>query len=1107
MSTSGHLRKDVGRVLRGLASTALLVALVLGSPAALTVWGRIGELRGLSLARLTAPDDGSVLLGLATLVGWAAWLVFTVCVLVEAVDLASGSRVRLRVPGLGQVQGLAAGLLVASIALIAPVGPATSTGQPAAISRTLPVDDSPAQDWTAGSENTSGTASGRTWDRSSEALSVGTSGTASEEVVQRASMGRSDSRLAQPAGHSSESRAGVWHRVTVQDSMWSLAEHWYGDGTAWRRIVAGNPGLDPANLPVGQIILIPGVQAGTTPAQTRSAPTPDPSGAAPASPPTARPARALPATGDRQGPTIVVVAGDTLSGLAQTHLGDADRWPEIWSLNRDQISDPDLIDIGWRLRIPAVTAPAKQSPPSKDAGDAGGTPSPAPSSAAPDDAAPNSTDSGDAGPETSRDADTDAAGTDAADAPSRAAAPDAGSADPEAGTGGGEASTGPTGSAQSIPGVPSSAESGDHDGVSVSPIRGTLAGLSLFLAGGIAGALVTGRRRQLFSRPVGRRVPVLGEDAAHLRAALDTAADAEPEALPDPDPGDDPASSGSHEMTPGTVVLGTRSPDAQRADGGIDADEPVLVDLAATSGWFGVAGSPEDARAMVAGIALSLTCAWWSEGLEVVACGDSLSWLARTGSEAVTIVDHDEALEDLSDLVSSPHPVGPQQPVLERVLVMDVAPVGLPDPRLIRSFGTVIVSPVPGDSAELEGEDLVRVHADGSATLGDLRFTAQLVGEPVRRGVLDLVATTSRTDTEPARWWNGDDPDAATGRPESQDPADQTPHPDQLPQAPPGPHQVGPPPWSPSEQGPPGPDPDEPDPPESGPPSSGQTLFSPSHSHTDAPHQSTISTIGEVTVSHRSDVPDPDQGETGTPATPMLRLLGPVDLIGARGPEPARSVRQCVEYCAWILDHPGSGSARMREGLMVAEPTRRSNTSRLRRWLGRDDEGRLYLPDAYDGRIRLNEAVGTDWEILQLLISGGIAAAADRNLRAALDLVRGSPLADAAPGQWHWAEEWRVEMMQTVRDIGIELARRAIDSGDLDTARLALARALVCCPEDEELLVCRIRLADLAGERSEVERLVYLLSRRARKLGVDLSEETVVLLQEVMEGRPRARVV
>ncbi|MDN6658097.1 MAG: peptidoglycan-binding protein LysM, partial [Acidipropionibacterium jensenii] len=83
----------------------------------------------------------------------------------------------------------------------------------------------------------------------------------------------------------------------------------------------------------------------------------------------------------------------------------------------------------------------------------------------------------------------------------------------------------------------------------------------------------------------------------------------------------------------------------------------------------------------------------------------------------------------------------------------------------------------------------------------------------------------------------------------------------------------------------------------------------------------------------------------------------------------------------------------------------------------------------------------------------------------------------------------------------------AIDSGDLDTARLALARALVCCPEDEELLVCRIRLADLAGERSEVERLVYLLSRRARRLGVDLSEETVVLLQEVMEGRPRARVV
>lgn len=241
--------------------------------------------------------------------------------------------------------------------------------------------------------------------------------------------------------------------------------------------------------------------------------------------------------------------------------------------------------------------------------------------------------------------------------------------------------------------------------------------------------------------------------------------------------------------------------------------------------------------------------------------------------------------------------------------------------------------------------------------------------------------------------------------------------------------------------------------------------------------------------------------------TPVLNVLGTVELTGARGPQPPKGRQQCLEYCAWILCHPGAGSARMRSALMVAEPTRRSNTSRLRRWLGTDDAGRPYLPEAYDGVIRMSDAVGTDWERAQVLLTGGVNRAADGNLRAVLELVRGAPMADAAPGQWHWAEEWRTEMVQTIRDVGVELARRARASGDLRTARFALDRALVCCPEDEELMCEKIRIAHLAGDHSEVERLVFVLTRLARRLGVDLAEETVVLLQEVMEGRPRARVV
>lgn len=241
------------------------------------------------------------------------------------------------------------------------------------------------------------------------------------------------------------------------------------------------------------------------------------------------------------------------------------------------------------------------------------------------------------------------------------------------------------------------------------------------------------------------------------------------------------------------------------------------------------------------------------------------------------------------------------------------------------------------------------------------------------------------------------------------------------------------------------------------------------------------------------------------PEHPTLLLIGPVELLGARGTVPSRAMKQCLEYCAWLMQHPGQTSAAMARSLLVAEGTRRSNMSRLRTWLGVAPDGTDYLPDAYSGRIHLHAGVTSDWEYLQLLISAGVNRASDEALVEALELVRGAPLADAAPGQWHWAEELRTEMTQTLRDIAVLLAGRAIEAGDADLARWACCRALVVAPDDELLLCMRIRAERLAGNRGEVERLVLQLTRTARMLGVDLAEETVMLMQEVMEGRVRAR--
>jgi nucleoid-associated protein YgaU len=59
-------------------------------------------------------------------------------------------------------------------------------------------------------------------------------------------------------------------------------------------------------------------------------------------------------------PTYVVVAGDTLSKIAQKRLGDASRWPEIFARNRAVVRRFDRITPGMRLILPTGPAPVPQ---------------------------------------------------------------------------------------------------------------------------------------------------------------------------------------------------------------------------------------------------------------------------------------------------------------------------------------------------------------------------------------------------------------------------------------------------------------------------------------------------------------------------------------------------------------------------------------------------------------------------------------------------------------------------------------------------------------------------------------------------------------------------
>ena len=54
--------------------------------------------------------------------------------------------------------------------------------------------------------------------------------------------------------------------------------------------------------------------------------------------------------------TYTVVAGDSLSKIAKRLYGDANQWRRIFEANRDQIQNPDLIQPGQKLKIPAANA-------------------------------------------------------------------------------------------------------------------------------------------------------------------------------------------------------------------------------------------------------------------------------------------------------------------------------------------------------------------------------------------------------------------------------------------------------------------------------------------------------------------------------------------------------------------------------------------------------------------------------------------------------------------------------------------------------------------------------------------------------------------------------
>ncbi|WP_315092746.1 LysM peptidoglycan-binding domain-containing protein [uncultured Cellulomonas sp.] len=324
MTTTLPRAHRTGEMLHAVGAALLLTVFVVGAPAALVAlaplylpdtlptWSQLGH-------ALTSPDDGSLLMLVLALVGWVAWAGFTACVVLEIV--AGLRRISTpTIPLLGSAQW-AASRLVASAGILLAVTTTVATPSPAAAAP--------------------GTVS------------------VAPRTVEPHNTEPPDARHANtPAPEPEPVAPPELPSVVVQrgDTLWDLAEHHLGDGVRFTEISTlnlGRPQPDGRTLTdshwiyPGWTLLLPADATGLTAAQPVATSSPE-----------------APAIGQ-----VVVEPGDNLWTLAEDHLGDGDRYQELYAANAGKpqpdggaLTDPNLIEPGWRLDLPVDNSSPAATP-------------------------------------------------------------------------------------------------------------------------------------------------------------------------------------------------------------------------------------------------------------------------------------------------------------------------------------------------------------------------------------------------------------------------------------------------------------------------------------------------------------------------------------------------------------------------------------------------------------------------------------------------------------------------------------------------------------------------------------------------------------------------
>jgi nucleoid-associated protein YgaU/DNA-binding SARP family transcriptional activator len=237
---------------------------------------------------------------------------------------------------------------------------------------------------------------------------------------------------------------------------------------------------------------------------------------------------------------------------------------------------------------------------------------------------------------------------------------------------------------------------------------------------------------------------------------------------------------------------------------------------------------------------------------------------------------------------------------------------------------------------------------------------------------------------------------------------------------------------------------------------------------------------------------------------PRLLVLGPIEVLDASGPvEPSKKSR-LTELFAYLAFHPGSDhsviDAALWPGARTGPNTRNTAMSKLRRWLGTDENGVDYLPrhQAETG-YQLGDQVRTDWDTWCSLLPAGPLEAAPEQLERALRLVRGRPFDGVRTHRYAWAENLKQTMISAIVDASYELARKRLTEGRWRAAEQAIVVGLSLEPGMERLWRIRILAAHASGNQAAQKEAISRMLSVTDDLGGDLEPETEQLLNDLRD--------